>query len=155
MRKITLVCVGNLKEKYLKDAFCEYEKRISKYFDFRVLELPETKITKPTPAEIERVIKTESERILEKIKGKTAIILAVEGTEMSSPEFAKLVEEQSNLGEIYFVIGGSYGLDARVKAAGKTMSFGRLTYPHQLMRVILAEQIYRAATIINNIEYHK
>ncbi len=155
MRKITLVCVGNLKEKYLKDAFNEYEKRISKYFDFRVIELPETKLTKPTPAEIERVIKAESDRILEKIKGKTAVILAIEGREMSSPEFANFIEQQSNISEIYFVIGGSYGLDARVKAAGKTLSFGKLTYPHQLMRVVLAEQIYRAATIINNIEYHK
>ena len=155
MRKITLVCVGNLKEKYLKDAFNEYEKRISKYFDFRILELPETKLSKPTPAEIERVIKTESDRILEKIKGKTAVILAIEGNEMSSPEFANFIEQQSNISEIYFVIGGSYGLDARVKAAGKTLSFGKLTYPHQLMRVVLVEQIYRAATIINNIEYHK
>ena len=155
MRKITLICVGNLKEKYLKDAFSEYQKRISRYFDFQIIELPETKLNKPTPAEIERVIKAESDRVLEKIKGKTALILAIEGAEMSSPEFAKLIEQQSNLGEIYFVIGGSYGLDERVKTAGKTISFSRLTYPHQLMRVILAEQLYRAATIINNIEYHK
>ena len=155
MRKVVLVCVGSLKEKYWREAMAEYIKRLSRYFDFRIIELNESKLTKSTEAEIRRVVEEESARVLEKIKGKTALILAVEGEEISSPDFAHELSMATDYGEVYLVIGGSYGLNAEVKRAGKMISFGRITYPHQLMRVILAEQVYRAATILNNIEYHK
>lgn len=155
MRKISLVCMGNLKEKFWIDAFLEYKKRLSKFFDFNLIELPDTRLQKNNPSEIARVIETEGDKILEKVKGKTVVALAVEGKQMNSVQFAKFVATNSDLGEVCFVIGGSYGLDDRVKALGKNISFSSLTFPHQLMRVILMEQLYRAGTIINNIEYHK
>ncbi len=155
MRKITLICVGNLKEKYLKDAFAEYQKRLSKFFDFNLIELPETKLNKNTSAEIESVIEKEGEKILEKIKGQKVFALAVEGEELSSESFAEMIKKESDFSELCFVIGGSYGLSEKVKNLGKKISFSKMTFPHQLMRVIFAEQLYRAGTIINNIEYHK
>lgn len=155
MRKISLVCVGNLKEKFWADAFLEYKKRLSKFFDFNLIELPEARLQKNNPSEIARVIEAEGDKILEKVNGKTVVALAVEGKQMDSVQFAKFVATNCDLGEVCFVIGGSYGLDDRVKALGKNISFSALTFPHQLMRVILMEQLYRAGTIINNIEYHK
>ena len=155
MRKISLVCVGNLKEKFWAEAFLEYKKRLSKFFDFNLIELPEARLQKNNSSEIARVIEAEGDKILEKVKGKMVVALAVEGRQMDSVQFAKFVATNSDLGEICFVIGGSYGLDNRVKALGKKISFSALTFPHQLMRVILMEQLYRAGTIINNIEYHK
>ena len=153
MRKITLICVGKLKEKYLFDALAEYQKRLTRFFDFKIVELAECKLTNSnTPA---RVIESEGREILEKIKGKNAYALAIEGEQVSSEEFAEIIERDGNNGEICFVIGGSYGLSNEVKQKCKKISFGRVTYPHQLMRVIFAEQLYRAATIINNVEYHK
>ncbi len=120
-----------------------------------MIEISESRLLSPNEAGIRKVIEEESARILEKIKGKPVYILAVEGEEMTSPDFAANLGRATDAGEVYFVIGGSYGLSAEVKRVGKPLSFGRLTYPHQMMRVILAEQIYRAATILNNIEYHK
>ena len=155
MRKITLICVGNVKEKYLKDAFSEYQKRLNKFFDFNIVEIPETKLIKNNSAEIRNVIDKESEKILEKIKGQKVFVLAIEGWEMSSENFAKLIENESFFSELCFIIGGSYGLNEKIKNLGKNISFSKMTFPHQLMRVIFAEQLYRAGTIINNIEYHK
>lgn len=155
MRKISLVCVGNLKEKFLNDAFLEYKKRLSKFFDFNLIELSETRLQKNNPSEIARVITSEGDKILDKIKGKTVFALAVEGKQMDSIQFAEMIATNCDFGEICFVIGGSYGLDDRVKALGKNISFSALTFPHQLMRVILMEQLYRAGTILNNIDYHK
>lgn len=155
MRKISLVCVGNLKEKFWADAFLEYKKRLPKFFDFNLIELPEARLQKNNSSEIARVIETEGDKILEKVKGKTVVALAVEGKQMDSAQFAKFVATNCDFGEVCFVIGGSYGLDDRVKALGKNISFSSLTFPHQLMRVILMEQLYRAGTIISNIEYHK
>lgn len=155
MRKVTLICVGTLKERYFVDAFREYEKRIGKFFDFQVIELPETRLNGGSKGDIERVIKSEGDAILAKIKNRAVIALAVEGESVDSPKFAKIIADKTDFGELCFVIGGSYGLDARVKNLGKSISFGALTYPHQLMRVLFAEQLYRAGTILNNIEYHK
>lgn len=155
MRKITLVCVGNLKEKYLHDAFCEYQKRLSKFFDFNIIELTESKLLKNNQAEIENVIHAEGDKILEKVKGKKVCALAVEGEQKTSEQFADFIAKETDFNELCFVIGGSYGLDERVKNLGKNISFSKLTFPHQLMRVIFMEQLYRSATILNNIEYHK
>lgn len=155
MRKITIVCVGNLKEKYWASAFEEYKKRLSKFCDFDILELSESKLYKNNQTEIESVIKDEGDRILEKIKGKTVISLAIEGEIVTSEQLANIISKESDFGEVCFVIGGSFGLDSRVKNIGKQISFGRITLPHQLVRVVLTEQIYRAFTIMNNIVYHK
>lgn len=155
MRKISIVCVGNLKEKYWVDAFGEYQKRLSKYCDFTVIEIPESKLNKANASEISAVISAEGDRLLEKLRGKKVICLAIEGGAVSSEKLAEIVSQESDFGEVCFVIGGSYGLDDRVKRLGKSISFGKITLPHQLIRVVLAEQIYRAFTIINNITYHK
>lgn len=155
MRKITLICIGSLKEKYWLDAFNEYKKRLSRFFDFKLVELSEAKLQKNTQAQIDQVIEAEGKLILEKINSQTVFPLCVEGTELSSPELANLIATSSDLGEITFVIGGSYGLSDKVKSLGKKISFGKLTYPHQLMRVMFMEQLYRAGTILNNTDYHK
>ena len=155
MRKITLLCVGNLKEKYLKDAFSEYQKRISKFFDFNVIEIAEVKLNKNNEAEIQSVIEKESLKLLEKVKGQKVIVLDVNGESVTSPQFAKLIEAESNFNELLFIIGGSYGFNEKIKKLGKNISFSKMTFPHQLMRVIFSEQLYRAGTILNNIEYHK
>lgn len=156
MRKIVLICVGNLKEKYLVDAVNEYTKRISKYFDFKIVEISETKINgKPTLKAIENALKDEGVKILGKITNGTTASFCVEGTEISSPEFAQFIEKETNNKTLYLVIGASYGLCDEIKKLGKKISFGKVTYPHQLMRVIALEQIYRAGTILNGVEYHK
>ena len=155
MRKITVVCVGNLKEQYWVDALAEYKKRLSKFCDFSIIELPESKLYKVGRSEIEAVVRDEGDRILEKVKGKTVISLAIEGDLVSSEQLSDIVSKESDFSEVCFVIGGSYGLDERIKGIGKRISLGRITLPHQLARVILAEQIYRAFTIINNVVYHK
>lgn len=156
MRKIVLICVGTLKENYLKDAISEYQKRIQKFFDFKIIEVSETKLDgKPTPGNIQTVLKSEGEKILEKISPNNVASFCIEGSAFSSTDFANLIEKQTDAGTFYLIIGGSYGLNDNVKNLGKKISFGKITLPHQLMRVVACEQIYRAATILNNIEYHK
>lgn len=144
MLGIRLVCVGNLKEKYLKDAAAEYVKRLSRFCDLEITETPES-----TPEK-------EKDPILKNLKGK-AVALCVEGEEMSSEELAKFIAKTAQTSsKITFVIGGSDGLDGEVKArADFRLSFSKMTFPHQLMRIILLEQIYRAFTINENIKYHK
>ena len=155
MRKITLVCIGNLKEKYWKDAIDEYKKRLSKFFEFNIIELSETKLHKANDSEIKMVVESEGDKILEKVKGKKVVSLAIEGEVVSSEQLAQIIEKETDFNELCFVIGGSYGLDERVKKLGRKISFGRITLPHQLIRVVFTEQLYRAGTILNNIEYHK
>lgn len=156
MRKITLICVGNLKEKYLSEAVAEYKKRLNKYFDVQIIEVAENKLMgRITQGEIEKALKDESQRILNKIKSENLCTLCVEGKQLSSEEFADLVQQRTDKGELFFVIGSSYGLHESVKQDSVKLSFGKMTFPHQLMRVIFLEQLYRAGTIINNVEYHK
>lgn len=156
MRKVTLICVGNLKEKYLTDAVAEYRKRLNKYFDVQVIEVAENKLMgRVTRGEIEKALKDESQRILSKIKSGNICTLCVEGKQLSSEEFAGLVQQQTDKGELFFVLGSSYGLHESVKQNSTRLSFGKMTFPHQLMRVIFLEQLYRAGTIMNNVEYHK
>ncbi len=155
MRKINLICVGSIKESYLVNALQEYTKRISRFFDLEIIQVPETKLIKNTPSQIEQVISSEGKSILSKIHSTTVFPLSIEGQQMDSVQFAELIEKTTNLGEITFIIGGSYGLDSSIKKLGKNISFSKLTFPHQLMRVLFLEQIYRAATILNNVEYHK
>ena len=156
MRKITIVCVGNLKEKFWVDAVEEYKKRLSRFFEFKIIEINETKIAgKQTEANIQKSLETEAQKMQTFLQGKIVVPLSIEGKQLSSFDFAKFVKQQSNNVELCFVIGSSFGLSQTIKKLGTNLSFGKITLPHQLMRVVLCEQIYRAATILNNIEYHK
>jgi len=146
MIKINVVAVGTLKEKYWKDAVAEYAKRISRFASFKITEVPE-----------KDTIDKEGKEILGKLSGYT-VATAIEGKEISSPELASLFTKKMNEGtsEFTFVIGGSDGLSDEVKTnCNARLSFGKITLPHQLMRVVLTEQLYRALTIINNVTYHK
>ena len=159
MIKINIVAVGKLKEKYLKDAVAEYTKRISAFAKINIIEVNECRCSdNPSPAEIAQVLAKEGEGIIAKIpKGSFVIPMCIEGSQMSSEDFSREIEKISLLSsELTFVIGGSFGLSDEVKSLGKLkLSFSKMTFPHQLMRVILLEQVYRALSISNNSKYHK
>lgn len=153
MIKLNIVAVGKLKEKFWVDAINEYVKRTSKYATLTIIECPEG----VDEGNAERLQKQEESGVLKKIKG-YCVLLAIDGELIKSEDLAGLIERESTKGnsEFTFVIGGSRGVsDAVRKRADKLISFGRVTYPHQLMRVILSEQLYRATTIINKTNYHK
>lgn len=156
--KIKLLCVGKIKESFYRDAVAEYVKRLGRFCDVKIVETAECPAYKTslTQGEIAKIKKTESEGLADGIEG-YGICLDIGGVEMSSEDFAKKLREiTSTTSVITFVIGGSYGMDDSVKNACKLkMSFGRLTYPHQLMRVVLCEQIYRAFMINSGSTYHK
>lgn len=157
MKKIKILCVGDLKEKYLKDAQNEYIKRISKYFDIIVVEVSEQNSSNAnSKSQIEQIKLKEGKEILKKLKG-YAIALCIDGKQEDSPAFAEHINSILDLeSEITFIIGGSDGLSQEViDCANEKLSFSKLTFPHQLMRVILLEQIYRAGTIIAGKIYHK
>lgn len=160
MIKVNIIAVGKLKEKYLKDACAEYTKRLGAYSKVNIIEINEERCSdNPSDNEIEQVKQKEGERIIAKIpKGSYVIPMCIEGEQMSSEKFSKKLEDVSvnGFGEVTFIIGGSFGLSNDVKSLGKLkLSFGKLTLPHQLMRVILLEQVYRAFSISNNSKYHK
>ena len=148
-----LICVGKIKEKYLKEAINEYQKRLSKYTKLDIVELKDI-----TYDDIDKVKKEEGENILKNIKNTdNVIILDINGQELTSAELAKKIEklEQQN-SDLTFIIGGSYGLSEEVKQrANYSLSFSKLTFPHQLFRVIFLEQLYRTYKIRNNESYHK
>jgi len=145
MNKVNIVCVGKIKEKFYTDAVNEYAKRISRFAKLNIIELAE----KENPEK-------ECDSILKSLKG-YKIVLAIEGEKVNSVSLAKKIQTQIDKGnEITFVIGSSCGLDNRVKSqADYLLSFSDMTFPHQLMRVILCEQIYRAFMINAGSEYHK
>lgn len=159
MMNVTVIAVGKLKESYLRDGCGEYIKRLGAFSKINVIEVNEERVSdNPSPAEIENVIRKEGERILSKIpKGSAVIPLCIEGKEYSSPAFSSLIEKISlECSNLCFIIGGSFGLSDEVKSMGKTkLSFGKMTLPHQLARMVLLEQIYRAFSISNNSKYHK
>ena len=160
MMKITVIAVGKLKEKYLRDGCDEYLKRLGAFSKVNIVEIGEERCSdNPSDAEIEAVKDKEGKRIISKIpKGSFVVPMCIEGEQMSSEAFSKKIESISlkGYGEITFIIGGSFGLSDEVKSlGGLKFSFGKLTLPHQLMRVILLEQIYRAFSILNNSKYHK
>ena len=150
---IKIVCVGKIKESYIMDAIKEYKKRISRYHQIDIIELEDVGLEDKTV-----VLKKEQEKILKVLNPKDYIItLEIEGKEETSIEFANhlnnLFIQNSN---ITFIIGGSYGLSDEIKKLSNyKLSFSKMTFPHQLFRIILLEQIYRAFKIINNEEYHK
>lgn len=160
MMKITLITVGKIKEKYFTDAVKEYSKRLSRYCRLELIELADEKTPDGAGEALERQIKEkEGERILRSIKdGSYVIALAIEGKKMSSEKLAEFIGNLGVKGEsdLVFVIGGSLGLDPRVLTrADFLLSFSDMTFPHQLMRVILLEQIYRSYRILQNEPYHK
>ncbi|WP_262316721.1 23S rRNA (pseudouridine(1915)-N(3))-methyltransferase RlmH [Lacticaseibacillus parakribbianus] len=157
---IKIVAVGKLKEKYFKDGIAEYAKRLSKFAKFKLVEVPDEKAPESlSEAEMAQVKQVEGERILGKIQDKEWVIaLAIEGKQRSSEAFAKEIADLTTYGhsDITFVIGGSLGLSPEVMhRANNTLSFGKLTMPHQLMRLVLTEQIYRAFMINIGSPYHK
>ena len=150
---IRIITVGQLKEKYLKDAVEEYLKRISKYTNIEVIEIKDEGLVEETKA-----IMLEGEKINKHLTNKEYIItLEIEGKQMSSLEFANRLERiQIENSNIVFIIGGSYGLSKEIiEKSNLHLSFSKMTFPHQLFRVILLEQIYRSYKIINNERYHK
>lgn len=160
MIKVNVIAVGKLKEKYLRDACDEYIKRLGAFAKVSVVEIGEERCCdNPSASEIEAVKDKEGKRIAAKIpKSSFVVPLCIEGTQYSSEDFSAKIEEVSLSGvsDITFIIGGSFGLSDEVKSLGKIkLSFGKLTLPHQLMRVVLLEQIYRAFSISNNGKYHK
>lgn len=159
MINVTVVAVGKLKESYLRDGCSEYIKRLGAYSRINVIEVDEEKSPdNPSPSQIASIIRKEGERIIKKLpKGAVVIPLCIEGIEYSSPDFSRLIENISMKSSgICFVIGGSFGLSDEVKSLGKNkLSFGKMTLPHQLARMVLLEQVYRAFSISNNSKYHK
>lgn len=157
--KISIVCVGKVKEKYFVDAIKEYCKRLSRYAEMNIIEVNDEKCPESlSPAEEMQVKIAEGERILSKIKDGFVIALAIDGKMLKSEELALFIQDKMVMGisHIYFVIGGSLGLsDEVLKRADYKLSFSKMTFPHQLMRVILLEQIYRAERIMKNEPYHK
>lgn len=155
--KVSIVCVGKLKEAYLKEAIAEYAKRLTRYCKFGVVELAESKNTSRAPADIARAKAEEGARILAALGEGYVVVLDLKGEEVTSERLAEVVGKAVDQGkDMYFVIGGSDGLSPEVLSrADLTVRFGRITLPHQLCRVVLAEQIYRAFSIRAGAEYHK
>ncbi len=158
--KITVITVGKLKEKYLKDAVAEYAKRLGKYCRLEILEVPDEKTPDQASETVCQKIKAkEGERILKYISEDMYVItLEIQGKMLTSEELASRMEQLGIQGKssLVFVIGGSLGLGEKVLARSDfALSFSRMTFPHQLMRVILLEQIYRSYRITNGEPYHK
>ena len=147
---IKIICVGKVKEKYFLDAIAEYKKRLSKYTKLEIIELPDYNY------DVLKTINEEGKNILSKINEKDFVItLEIHGKKVNSIELSHFIDKNISK-NVTFVIGGSYGLsDAVLKRSNYALSFSDLTFPHQLFRVILLEQIYRSFKIINNESYHK
>lgn len=157
--KITIACVGKIKEKYFTDAIKEYSKRLSKYVDLVITEVPDEKAPENmSNAQMVKVKEIEGERLLKVVKDSFVVALAIDGEKLASEGFSEFVSDKMVRGvsNITFVIGGSLGLsDEVLKRADYKLSFSDMTFPHQLMRVVLLEQIYRAYRIMKNEPYHK
>lgn len=151
--KVNIICVGKIKEKYISEGIAEYQKRLSKFCDIKIIEVDEFSQEKS----ITKKIASESNLIIEKLSG-FIITLDRNGQELSSEQIAQKIEKIKLLGksEIKFVIGGSNGVSKDLlQKSDLLLSFGKVTYPHQLFRLILIEQIYRAFSIIEGLPYHK
>ena len=159
MLTINIVCIGKIKEKYFKDAIDEYSKRLSKYCKLNIVELPDEKIPEKINTNIENDIKSkECTNMINHIKKDSYIIcLDLNGKEFSSEQFSKKIEDISmESSQITFVIGGSLGLNQEILSlANQKICFSKMTFPHQLIRVFLLEQIFRAFKISNGETYHR
>ena len=159
MLSINIICVGKLKERYLRDAIDEYSKRMKPLCKLEIIELPEERVAdNPSAAEIQRTITLESERITAKLnKSDYVIAMCVEGRNISSEELSSRLEDISMThSTVDLIIGGSWGLSEELKARSDfKLSMGKMTFPHQLFRVMLLEQLYRAFQISRGTKYHK
>lgn len=158
--KISIVCVGKIKEKYWNDAIAEYKKRLSRYCNLEIIEVQDEKTPDHASEGLKRqILAKEGERILKVLSADaTVIALAIDGKKMDSVQFSKSMDQLGVAGvsHIQFVIGGSLGLAKEVLLrADRKLSFSDMTFPHQMMRVILLEQIYRGYRISRNEPYHK
>lgn len=160
MQKIIILCVGKLKENYLREACAEYAKRLGRYADFKITELDEERLPDdPSQAQINSTLRKEGERIIAKIpQGAKVISMCIEGAQKSSEQLAKTLSDFAVSGDstVVFIIGGSWGLSDEVKNRSSVrLSMSKMTFPHQLARVMLCEQIYRAFQINSGGKYHK
>ncbi len=149
---IKIICIGKIKENYLKEAIFEYSKRISKYTKLEIIELPDSTF------DIKKSLEVERDRLLSKLnKNDYNILLDIDGNSYNSKEFSEKLDKIRNVNSnLTFIIGGSNGVHDDIKNfVNERISFSKLTFPHQLFRVILLEQIYRSYKILNNEEYHK
>lgn len=158
--KVTILCVGKVKEKFYRDGIAEFVKRLSRYCKLEIIEVADEKTAEEaSDTEIRIVKEKEGERLLKNIKDDAYVVcLCIDGKQLNSEELSEKIEKLGIQGtsHIYFVIGGSLGLaDEVVKRANFKLSFSPMTFPHQLMRLILLEQIYRAYRIMNHEPYHK
>lgn len=158
--EIKIIVVGKLKEKYLKNGIAEYLKRLKRYANLKIIEIKDEAASQTlSDAEIEQIKVVEGKRIIEKLPDRARVIaLDLKGKQLTSEDFAEEINETMTYGtsKIVYIIGGSHGLSQEVlQKTDLKISFGKMTYPHQLMRLILVEQIYRAFKIIRNEPYHK
>ena len=158
--KISVLTVGKIKEKYLRDAIAEYSKRLSRYCKLEIIEVSDEKTPDNASETVEEAIRNkEGERLLKYIRDDAFVItLEIAGKQLTSEEFADKIEQLGvrGISHIIFVIGGSIGLGKEVLAQSDfALSFSKMTFPHQLMRVILLEQVYRSYRIISGQPYHK
>lgn len=160
MQRVTVLCVGKLKEKFYIDAAAEYVKRLQRHCKLELIELPEQRLPdEPSPAEIQKALRTEGDAIREKLpKGGAVIALCIEGKPCSSEELSRRMAEFGVQGktQLTFLIGGSVGLDEDLKRqADWRLSMSPMTFPHHMARIMLLEQIYRAYQIAGGTKYHK
>ena len=160
MQKVTLICVGKLKEKFYAQATEEYAKRLSRFCKLEIVELPESRLSdSPSPAEISQALTAEAALIEAKLpKGSALVAMCIEGEELSFPQLAEKMRQfaVSGVSNLTFLIGGSVGLSPAIKAqADFRLSMSPMTFPHHLARVMLLEQIYRAYQINAGTKYHK
>lgn len=157
--KVEIICVGKIKEKYFKDAIFEYSKRLSRYVNLEIIEVPDEKAPENISVSEQEIIKSrEGERIIKHIKNSFVIALDLKGKKLSSEDLSEFIQKSmiSGVSCLTFIIGGSLGLsDEVIKRSDFRLCFSDMTFPHQLMRVILLEQIYRAERIMANEPYHK
>ena len=159
MLRIRLIVIGNLKEVFWREAVAEYEKRLSAYAKVEITELKEARLPEePAPAEIAAALEKEADAVLAAVPPRAALwALCVEGGQVSSPQLADMLADvMKNTGDLALVIGSSHGLSPRVKAAAaRRLSLSKLTFPHQLTRVLLLETLYRSLSILHGGKYHK
>ncbi len=159
MIKVKIICLGKLKEKYLKDASIEYEKRLSRFCDFQIIELSPCSLPEnPSKSQIDSALEQEANEIEKRIpKNSHITALCVEGVSKSSEELSITISSLINSGRNFvFIIGSSYGLSERIKQISDLkLSLSKMTFPHQLFRIMLEEQIYRSFKIIEGSTYHK
>ena len=159
MLNVRFITLGTLKEAYLRDAAAEYEKRLGAFCKFEMIQLKEERLSdEPSQNEINTALQRESEKIFAQIPPRAYVVaMCVEGKELSSPELAEKLDEIANrTSDVCFIIGSSFGLSETVKKrADLRLSVSKLTFPHQLMRVLLLEAVYRAFNIQKGTKYHK